>query len=104
MVHSFLHKPESAQGVFEEHTLTIWTDSELTMSFLNRGDTPDRAGTMLLRLHRAKAPGEVPGRQAACPADAAQVKRITAAGGPTRGISLMICWALGRQFGNFKVK
>ena len=40
MVASFLHKPESVTGTFEEHTLTLWTDSELTQSFLSRGGTP----------------------------------------------------------------
>ena len=92
MVHSFLHKPESAQGVFEEHTLTIWTDSELTMSFLNRGDTPtvlERAAEAYTgQKRRVKFQVGKPPVQA----DAAPGQTHHSGRRPHKRISLMICW------------
>ena len=103
MVHSFLHKPESAQGVFEEHTLTIWTDSELTMSFLNRGDTP----TVLERAAEAYTGQKrrVKFQVGKPPAQPTQPRSNTSqrqeAPQEDKFDDLL---ALGRQFGNFKVK
>lgn len=97
MVHSFLHKPESATGTFEEKTLTIWTDSELTKGFLSRGDTP----AMLERAAEAYT---------------GQKRRVVfqvgkpqpAAPGPSQPQEeedkFNDLLALGRQFGNFTVK
>lgn len=99
MVHSFLHKPESAQGVFDEHTLTIWTDSELTMSFLNRGDTPamlERAAEAYTgQKRRVKFQvGKPPAQPPAQPAAQQEVPK------EDKFNDLL---AFGEQFGNFKV-
>ena len=103
MVHSFLHKPESAQGVFEEHTLTIWTDSELTMSFLNRGDTPtvlERAAEAYTgQKRRVKFQVGKPPVQPTQPRSNASQRQE--APQEDKFDDLL---ALGRQSGNFKVK
>lgn len=102
MVHSLLHKPEAAQGVFEEHTLTIWTDSDFTMGFLNRSDTlamlerAAEAYTGQKRRVRFQV-GQPPVRQ---PQPGPQTQPSAAAQEDKFNDLL----ALGQQFGNFKVK
>ena len=101
MVRSFLHKPEAVQGVFEEHTLTIWTDSDLTMGFLNRSDTLamlERAAEAYtgqkrrVRFQVGQPPVQPPQPGPQTPPPAPQEDKFN---------DLL---ALGQQFGNFKVK
>lgn len=95
MVASFLHKPESVTGTFEEHTLTLWTDSELTQSFLSRGGTPallEQAaeaftGQKRRVVFKVGRPDPVP--------------QPPAGEGKDNFEDLL---ALGQQFGNFTVK
>lgn len=102
MVHSFLHKSEAVQGVFEEHTLTIWTDSDFTMSFLNRSDTVsvlERAAEAYtgqkrrVKFQIGKPPAQPPQTRPETPQQAAPQE--------DKFDDLL---ALGQQFGNFKVK
>ena len=95
MVASFLHKPESVTGTFEEHTLTLWTDSELTQSFLSQGGTPallEQAaeaftGQKRRVVFKVGRPDPVP--------------QPPAGEGKDNFEDLL---ALGQQFGNFTVK
>lgn len=94
MVHSFLHKPESVTGTFEEKTLTIWVDSELTKSFLNRGDTP----AMLEQAAQALT-GEK--RRVVFQIGRPEVKPETP---PQQEDHFSDLMALGQKFGNIEVK
>ena len=89
--------------MFEEHTLTIWTDSELTMSFLNRGDTPtvlERAAEAYTgQKRRVKFQVGKPPVQPTQPRSNASQRQE--APQEDKFDDLL---ALGRQFGNFKVK
>ncbi len=103
MVHSFLHKPEAVQGVFEEHTLTIWTDSDLTMGFLNRGDTPamlERAAEAYTGKKR-RVKFQIGKPSAQLPQPRPEVPPQQAVPQEDKFDDLL---ALGQQFGNFKVK
>ena len=42
MAQSFLRKPDTVTGVFDETSLTLWVDSDLTKGVLSRGDTLKR--------------------------------------------------------------
>ncbi len=95
MVASFLHKPESVTGTFEEHTLTLWTDSELTQSFLSRGGTP-----ALLEQAAEAFPGQK--RRVVFKVGRPDpVPQPPAGEGKDNFEDLL---ALGQQFGNFTVK
>lgn len=94
MVDSFLHNPASVTGIFEENTLTLWTDSDLTKSFLSRGNTP----ALLERAAEAYT---------------GQKRRVTFQVGkppqvdppsPSKDDNFDDLLALGQQFGNFTVK
>ncbi len=102
MVNSFLHKPESVTGTFEERTLTIWTDSELTQGFLSRGDTPamlERAAEAYTGQKRRVV------FKVGKPEPAAQPAPAPASGQPQPDEDKFNdLLALGRQFGNFTVK
>ena len=108
MVHSFLHKPESVTGTFEERTLTLWVDSELTKGFLSRGDTPsllERAAEAYLGQPRRVVfkvgkpePAERRNPSASQALSHAEVQT------PPEGDKFDDLLALGRQFGNFTVK
>lgn len=94
MVHSFLHKPESVTGTFEEKTLTIWVDSELTKRFLSRGDTP----AMLEQAAQALT-GEK--RRVVFQIGRPEVKPETP---PQQEDHFSDLMALGQKFGNIEVK
>ena len=65
MVDSFLRNPASVTGVFAENTLTLWTDSDLTKSFLSRGNTPALLEQAAEAYTGQKRTGGFPGGQAA---------------------------------------
>ncbi|MDY3014010.1 MAG: DNA polymerase III subunit gamma/tau [Evtepia sp.] len=94
MVHSFLHKPESVTGTFEEKTLTIWVDSELTKSFLSRGDTP-----AMLEQAAQTLTGEK--RRVVFQIGRPEVKPETP---PQQEDHFSDLMALGQKFGNIEVK
>lgn len=95
MVQSFLRKPQAVTGTFEEHTLTIWTDSEMTREVLKRGQTP------ALLAKAAEAYIGSPRRivfQVGQPHSPSPVQEA----GPADKFDDLL--ALGQQFGNFTVK
>lgn len=94
MVDSFLRNPASVTGVFEENTLILWTDSDLTKSFLSRGNTP-----ALLEQAAEAYTGQK--RRVAF-----QVGKPPQADPPSPGKADNFddLLALGQQFGNFTVK
>lgn len=102
MVNSFLHKPESVTGTFEERTLTIWTDSELTQGFLSRGDTPamlERAAEAYTGQKRRVVFKVGKPEPVASPAQTQEAGQPQPAEDKFNDLL-----ALGRQFGNFTVK
>ena len=105
MVQSFLRKPQAVTGTFEENTLTLWTDTDLTRQILSRGETPDLLAKAALAYSgkprrvvfqvgppkAAEKPSSPPPQPAAQPAPGAEDK-------------FNDLLALGQQFGNFTVK
>lgn len=105
MVQSFLRKPQAVTGTFEENTLTLWTDTDLTRQILSRGETPDLLAKAALAYggkprrvvfqvgppKAAEKPSSPPPQPAAQPAPGAEDK-------------FNDLLALGQQFGNFTVK
>ncbi len=94
MVDSFLRNPASVTGVFAENTLTLWTDSDLTKSFLSRGNTPallEQAAEAYTGQKRRVAfqVGKPPQADPLSPGKADNFDDLL---------------ALGQQFGNFTVK
>ncbi len=97
MVQSFLRKPGAVTGVFEEHHLTLWADSELTKGVLNKPDTvallEQAAEAYTGRAHQVRfkvGQPEPPQQPAAAP--------------QPEDDKFHDLLALGRQFGNFTVK
>lgn len=103
MVQSFLRKPQAVTGTFEENTLTLWTDTELTRQILSRGETPD------LLAKAALAYGGKPRRvvfQVGPPkaAESPAAPQPAAQPAPAAEDKFNDLLALGQQFGNFTVK
>ena len=103
MVQSFLRKPQAVTGTFEENTLTLWTDTDLTRQILSRGETPE------LLAKAALAYGGKPRRvvfQVGPPKAAASPAAPPPAAQPAQGTEdkFKDLLALGQQFGNFTVK
>lgn len=94
MVRSFLQKPQSVTGTFEENTLTLWTDSELTRQVLSRGETP----ALLARAAQAYT-----GRPRRVVFQVGKPQPVPPPGGGTED-KFEDLLALGQQFGNFTVK
>ena len=93
MVQSFLRKPDTVTGVFDETSLTLWVDSDLTKGILSRGDTlkqleqaaegyTGQPHRVLVKVGKPQPP------EPSAPAE-------------DKFNDLL---ALGRQFGNFTVK
>ncbi len=95
MVQSFLRKPQAVTGTFEEHTLTIWTDSEMTREVLKRGQTP------ALLAKAAEAYIGSPRRIVFQVGQPQSPSPAQEAGTADKFDDLL---ALGQQFGNFTVK
>ena len=102
MVNSFLHKPESVTGTFEERTLTIWTDLELTQGFFEPGRDPamlERAAEAYTGQKRRVV------FKVGKPEPIVQPAPAQASGQPQpEEDKFNDLLALGRQFGNFTVK
>ena len=94
MVRSFLQKPQSVTGTFEENTLTLWTDSELTRQVLSRGETP----ALLARAAQAYT-----GRPRRVVFQVGKPQPVPPPAGGTED-KFEDLLALGQQFGNFTVK
>lgn len=92
MVQSFLRNPRAVTGTFEENTLTLWTDTDLTRQILSRGETP------ALLAQAAQAYTGKPRRVIF------QVGRPEPAPQPQQTDNFEDLLALGQQFGNFTVK
>lgn len=92
MVQSFLRNPRAVTGTFEENTLTLWTDTDLTRQILSRGETP------ALLAQAAQAYTGKPRRVIF------QVGRPEPAPQPQQTDKFEDLLALGQQFGNFTVK
>ncbi len=93
MAQSFLRKPDTVTGVFDETSLTLWVDSDLTKGVLSRGDTLKRleqaAEGYTGQPHRVFVKvGKPQPPEPSAPAE-------------DKFNDLL---ALGRQFGNFTVK
>lgn len=110
MVQSFLRKPQAVTGTFEENTLTLWTDTELTRQILSRGETPDllakaalayggKPRRVVFQVGPPKAAQVPPSQPAADPSP--QPAAQPAPGTEDKFNDLL---ALGQQFGNFTVK
>lgn len=95
MVQSFLRNPQAVTGTFEEHTLTLWTDSEMTRDVLKRGDT-----SALL----AKAAEAYTGSPRRIVFQVGQPQSPPPSQGTGTADKFDDLLALGQQFGNFTVK
>lgn len=96
-------KPESVTGTFEERTLTIWTDSELTQGFHQPGEDTPPCWNGQRRLTPAKSAWVV--FKVGKPEPVASSAQTQEAGQPQPAEDKFNdLLALGRQFGNFTVK
>ena len=100
MIQSFLRKPDAVAGVFEENSLTLWVDSELTKGVLSKADTTamlERAAEAYTGRKRrviVKVGRPEPAAPTSQPVAVPQKEE-------DKFNDLL---ALGRQFGNFTVK